>query len=155
MKKIKLILGDEAGQIAGFLLWQVSRLWQRRLALALGGLKLPVAHAVVLANVLRFSEEGREITQIGLSRAAKTDRTTTSKALQALERNKLVTRATPTRDLRAYEVRLTAKGREAAFRIIERLAAAHQAFFAPLEAKERTRMVSFMKRLIESNDFNA
>jgi MarR family transcriptional regulator for hemolysin len=153
MKRIKLIIGSEAEGIAGFLLWQVSRLWQRRLALALKDLTLPVTHAVVLANVLRFSEEGWEITQIGLSKAAKTDRTTASKALQALDRKKLVTRVTLTRDLRAYEVRLTAKGRESAFETIKRLAAAHQAFFTPLKEKENAQMVGLMQRLIQANDF--
>jgi len=153
MDRIKLILGSESEGIAGFLLWQVSRLWQRRLALAVRDLKLPVAPAVVLANVLRFSEEGHATTQASLSKAAKTDRTTTSIALQALERKKLVTRVTPTRDLRAYEVALTAKGRERAFQIIQRFAAAHEAFFKPIVDTENAQIVGFLQRLIKSNDF--
>lgn len=153
MDEIKLIIGDEAEGIGGFLLWQLSRLWQRHLALALRDLKLPVAHAVVLANVLRFTEEGRKITQAELSKAAKTDRTTTSKAVQALERKKLVRRSTPMRDLRAYEVALTAKGRAAAYEIVKKFSGAHQAFFEPLLEEENTQLVGFMKRLIEANDF--
>ena len=153
MNEIKLIIGDEAEGIGGFLLWQLSRLWQRRLALALRDLKMPVTHAVVLANVLRFSEEGREITQAELSKAAKTDRTTTSKAVQALERKRLVMRSTPTRDLRAYDVALTAKGRAAAYEIIKRFSGAHQAFFEPLPEGEIARFVGLMKRLIRANDF--
>ncbi len=153
MGHIKLIVGRETEGIAGFLLWQVSRLWQRRLALALRDLTLPVAHAVILANALRFSEEGRPATQAILSKAAKMDRTTTSLALQALERKKLVTRATPSRDLRAYEVALTAQGREKAFEVIRRFAAADKAFFKRIVKTENARIIDFLQRLIASNDF--
>ena len=154
MEHIKLIVGRETEGIAGFLLWQVSRLWQRRLALALRDLTLPVAHAVVLANVLRFSEEGNATSQAALSRAAKMDRTTTSLALQALERRKLVTRETPTRDLRAYGVALTAKGRETAFDVVQRFASAHKAFFKPILKRENAQILDFLQRLIASNDFS-
>jgi DNA-binding MarR family transcriptional regulator len=153
MDQIKLIVGSEAEGIAGFLLWQVSRLWQRRLALALRDLKLPATHAVVLANALRFSEEGRATTQAGLSKAAKMDRTTTSMALRALERKKLITRVTPTRDLRAYEVALTAKGREKAFEVIRRFAATHEVFFESIAETESAQLVGYLRRLITSNDF--
>ena len=58
MKSVKLKLGPEAETIAGFLLWQASKLWQQRLALSLEDIGLPPTQAVILANVLRLSEEG-------------------------------------------------------------------------------------------------
>lgn len=153
MELTKLILGDEAEGIAGFLLWRVSRLWQRRLAIALKDLKLPTTQAVVLANVLRFTEEGREVNQALLAKAATMDRTTTSKALQALERRRLVARAAPEGDLRAYEVRLSARGRAAAFEVIGRFAAAHEAFFKPLGGDE-ARIAELLKTLMRDNDLS-
>ncbi len=79
MDVIKLLIESEAEGIAGFPLWQPSRPWQRHPALALRDIKLPVAHAVVLADALRFSEQDRNIIpQAELAWVAKTDRTTTS-----------------------------------------------------------------------------
>jgi DNA-binding MarR family transcriptional regulator len=74
--------------------------------------------------------------------------------VQALERKKLVARSTPARDLRAHQVALTAKGRAAAYEIINRFAAAHQAFFEPLLNEQNAQLVGFMKRLIQANDFH-
>jgi DNA-binding MarR family transcriptional regulator len=151
MKKIKLILGAEAEGIAGFLLWQVSRLWQRHLTHSLQDLKLPSTQAVVLANVLRLSEEGQEISQAALSKATKIDRTTTSKALQALERKRLVTRVTPRGDLRAFQVGLSSRGREVAFEIVKRFSLTHEHFFTPVK-HENAQLVDLMQRLIRAND---
>jgi DNA-binding MarR family transcriptional regulator len=153
MNEIKLKLGDEAEGIAGFLLWQVSRLWQRHLTHALQDLKLPSTQAVVLANVLRISEEGEEITQAALSKATKIDRTTTSKALQALERRKLVTRAAPPGDLRAFQVRLSPRGRDVAFEIIKRFSSTHERFFRPA-GRDNAQLVTIMQKLIRANDLS-
>ena len=73
---IKLKLGEETETIAGFLLWQVSKLWQQRLTLGLQDLGLPPTQGVLLANALRFTEEGIEVTQSILSKATKVDRMT-------------------------------------------------------------------------------
>jgi hypothetical protein len=52
--RVKLKLGQETQTIAGFLLWQVSKLWQHRLTLALRDLGLASTQAVMLANVFGF-----------------------------------------------------------------------------------------------------
>ena len=145
MNEIKLKLGDEAEEVAGYLLWQLSRLWQRHLARALRDLRLPSTHAVVLANVLRLSEEGRPITQAALSKATKIDRTTTSKALQALERR------TPDSDRRALRIGLSRRGRDAAFEIVRRFSSTHERFFKPVR-REKEQLVAVMQRLIRDND---
>ncbi len=153
MTAIKLKTGREAERIAGFLLWQVSRLWQRHLTLSLRDLKLPSTHAVVLGNMLRLSQEGREITQAALSKATKIDRTTTSKALQALEKRNLVTRVTSANDLRSFRVGLSARGRDLAFEIIKRFSSTHEVFFKPVK-QENARLIDIMQRLIRANDLS-
>jgi DNA-binding MarR family transcriptional regulator len=147
----KLKLGSEAETIPGFLLWQVSKLWQRHLTRALQDLHLPSTQAVVLANMLRFTEEGRPVTQAMLSQAAKVDRMTTSQSLHSLELKGYVTRKTSTGDKRANRVSLTNKGRLVALEAIKRLAATHKAFFAPL-ADETESVVVYLRRLIQAND---
>ena len=141
----------EAEAIAGFLLWQVSKLWQRHLTLALEDLRLPSTQAVILANVLRLSEEGLTVTQSALSKATKVDTMTTSQALRSLERKQLITRQVSKDDLRANQVLLTQRGRKAAWKTITRLAAVHKAFFLPLRGDKR-RIVSYLQKLVRAND---
>lgn len=151
MKEVKLKLGRQTETIAGYLLWQVSKLWQRRLALALQDVGLPPTQAVLLANVLRFREEGGEVTQSLLSRATKVDRMTASQALRALETKRLITRRPSKKDLRTHQIQLTRRGRTVAFETVTRLAAAHEDFFLPLQ-NERPQIVSYLQKLIRGND---
>jgi len=151
MKTVKLKLGQETETIAGFLLWQVSKLWQHRLALALQDLDLPPTQAVLLANVLRFTEEGGEVTQSLLAKATKVDRMTASQALRSLEAKRLITRRSSKKDARTHTIELTRHGRDVAFQTVVRLAAAHDSFFVPLK-RERRRIVSYLQRLIRAND---
>jgi MarR family transcriptional regulator, organic hydroperoxide resistance regulator len=147
----RLKLGAEAETIPGFLLWQVSKLWQRHLTLALQDLKLPSTQAVILANVLRFSEEGIPVTQAMLARATKVDRMTASQSLHSLELKRYVTRKASPGDKRANRVSLTIEGRRVALKAIKRFEATHRAFFEPL-ANETEPVVGYMQRLIRANE---
>ena len=151
MNRVKLKLGQETETIAGFLLWQVSKLWQHHLTLALRDLGLASTQAVMLANVLRFSEEGLPVTQSLLSKATKVDRMTASQTLRSLEQKRLITRQSSDEDLRTHQIRLTPRGREIAFETVARLAAAHEMFFRPLK-REKRQMVSYLQTLIRAND---
>jgi DNA-binding MarR family transcriptional regulator len=151
MERVKLKLGQETETIAGFLLWQVSKLWQHHLTLALRDLGLASTQAVILANVLRFSEEGLQVTQSLLSKATKVDRMTASQTLRSLEQKRLITRRSCDEDLRTHQIRLTPRGREIAFETVARLAAAHETFFRPLKS-EKHRIVSYLQKLIRAND---
>jgi len=132
MRDFQLKLGAEAESIPGFLLWQVSKLWQRHLTIALQDLKLPSTQAVILANVFRFTEEGRPVTQADLADVAKVDRMTASQSLQSLELKGYIIRKTAPGDRRTNRVLLSNKGRRIALEAIKRLAATHNAFFSPL-----------------------
>ncbi|HVS49382.1 MAG TPA: MarR family transcriptional regulator [Candidatus Dormibacteraeota bacterium] len=151
MRDFELKLGAQAETIPGFLLWQVSKLWQRHLTLALQDLKLPSTQAVILANALRFSEEGRHVTQAMLAEVAKVDRMTASQSLQSLEQKGYVIRKTSPSDKRANRVLLTSRGRRVALEAIKRFAATHKAFFSPL-AGETDAVVSYLQKLIQANE---
>jgi len=151
VQEIALKLGGEAETIPGFLLWQLSKLWQRHLTLALQDLQLASTQAVILANALRFSEEGRQVTHAMVSDATKVDRMTTSQSLRSLERKGYVTRVAAPGDKRAYLITLTPKGREVAFAAIQRLAETHRAFFKPLQ-DQTAEVVGYMQKLIDANE---
>jgi DNA-binding MarR family transcriptional regulator len=152
LSDFELKLGADAEAIPGFLLWQVSKLWQRHLTIALQDLKLASTQAVILANVLRFTEEGRLVTQADLAEVAKVDRMTASQSLQSLEAKGFVTRKTSPGDRRANRVLLTTKGRRVALEAVKRFAVTHSAFFAPL-AGDTDAVVSYLQQLIHANEF--
>lgn len=154
VEDFQLKLGVEAETIPGFLLWQVAKLWQRHLTLALQDLKLPSTQAVILANVLRLTEEGRPVTQAMLSEATKVDRMTASQALRSLELKRYITRRRAPGDRRANRVVLTASGRRVALVAIKRFASTHDAFFEPLG--DGTSIVAgYLQQLIRRNEIAA
>jgi hypothetical protein len=105
--RVKLKLGQETETIAGFLLWQVSKLWQHRLTLALRDLR-PGQHTSRHAGKrLRFSEEGLLVRQSLLSKATKVDRMTASQTLRSLEQKRPITRQSSDEDLQTHRMRLT------------------------------------------------
>ncbi|HYE01313.1 MAG TPA: MarR family transcriptional regulator [Alphaproteobacteria bacterium] len=122
----------------GFLLWQVTNLWQRRLRAALAPHGLTHVQFVLLAGLgwLERIEAGAPVTQAGLAAFCKTDAMMTSQVLRALEAEGLVARRRHPTDSRARALTLTAAGRgrlEAALPAVE---AADAAFFGALAARD-------------------
>lgn len=94
----------------GFLLWQVSNLWQRKMNAGLSGLGLTHVQFVLLAGIVWLSQSKETITQAKLANHAKTDIMMTSKVLRALEKRGLVKRETDARDTRAKSLAITSEG---------------------------------------------
>ena len=151
MPEITLIVGPEADKIPGYLLWQVSKLWQRRLNGALGELGLSSTQAVILINVPRLNQEQRTVTQMLLAEVTKVDRMTVSQSIRSLERKGLVKRVVAATNKRAYHVAVTKIGGKVAMQALERIIAAHDAFFASL-GQRAGEYITLMQELIKSND---
>lgn len=77
---------------------------------------------------------------------------TTSQALRSLEGKRLIIRRTPKADLRAKQVKLTARGRDVAYEAVSRLARTHEVFFRPLKDQDRL-AVGFLQKMVDANDF--
>ena len=146
----QMTTGDEAQRIPGYLLWQVSKLWQRRLNLALADLGLSSTQAVILINVPRLNQERRSVTQSALAEATQIDRMTVSQSIRTLENKQLITRTPAPADRRAYHVELTERGAVVASSALERISAAHVEFFEPLRHETRL-YVELTRRLIDAN----
>ena len=133
MQTTALDLSPAAENIPGFLLWQVSKLWQRYLNAALKDLKLSSTQAVILGNVVRLTKMGHEATQAQLSQVTKIDTMTTSTALRGLVRKGMVVRHVPNDNRRAYIVTPTKQGERVAITVLQRFAQAHAIFFRAIE----------------------
>jgi len=151
MQSIQLKVGAEAEKIPGYLLWQVSKLWQRKLNTALSDLKLSSTQAVILINVPRLNQEKRTVTQMLLADVTKVDRMTISQSIRTLERKALIKRLVAANNKRAYHVELTEAGSEIAMQAAKRIMAAHQEFFSSL-AGGTEQYVTLTQQLIKANN---
>jgi len=108
----------------GFLLWQVSNLWQRKMKAGLSGLELTHVQFVLLAGIVWLNQQGESVTQAKLAAHAKTDIMMTSKVLRTLEQKGLVERKPHTTDTRAKSLTTTVEGYQLfrkAIRIVDRI----------------------------------
>jgi len=96
----------------GFLLWQVSNLWQRKMNAGLNRLGLTHVQFVLLAGLIWLSERKETVTQARLAANAKTDIMMTSKVLRVLEQRGLIKRETDVNDTRAKSLTITKEGYE-------------------------------------------
>src|SRR6266508_660147 len=123
---------EEANDSSGFLLWQVTALWQRRVAEALRPLGLTQVQYALLASRLWRSRKGEDVTQSRLAGHAKLDVMMTSQVLRALEGRGLLERRPHPTDTRAKALRLTAAGRALTTRAVPTVETADARFFASL-----------------------
>jgi DNA-binding MarR family transcriptional regulator len=117
---------------SGFLLWQVSNLWQRKMNADLGKLGLTHVQFVLLAGIIWLSESQETVTQARLAGHAKTDIMMTSKVLRALEQRGLVKRETDSKDTRAKSLTITKEGYDLALAAIQVVYRIDHDFFSVL-----------------------
>jgi len=118
------------GTSPGFLLWQATNAWQRRIRAVLEPLEVTHVQFVLLASLGWMGRKGESPTQADLARLARTDVMMTSQVLRALEARALVTRTPAPHDARARLLALTDAGRALVARALPLVEAADVAFFA-------------------------
>ena len=138
---------QKAGESPGFLLWQVSAIWQRSVRHALETIGLTHVQFVLLAGVGWLTAQGHPVTQVELSRQTKTDVMTTSQVLSSLEARGLVVRTEHPDDSRAKSLRLSPGSHELLARAVRLVEVVDAKFFAPLD-DQLSSFVSAMKRLV-------
>ena len=126
-----------AKQSSGFLLWQVTTLWQREIKIALEPLGLSHSGFVLLASLLWFEEQDVVVTQTTLIEHTKLDKMTVSKSLKVLERNGFVLRTENEQDTRAKTILLSNEGRSVAIESVKVVEGVDGSFFSAITAGER------------------
>ena len=123
---------EKAEDSTGFLLWQVTNLWQRKIKKALEEYDLTHSQFVLLASILWLSQGEESVTQILLSAHTKIDPMTTSTVLRTLQAKGLLSRQEHATDTRAKTVALTDSGvkiAQLAVKVVEKF---DKDFFTPL-----------------------
>lgn len=125
----------KAEDSSGFLLWQVTNLWQREIKKALEPHGLTHSQFVLLASIHWLTLHEQDVTQILLSSHTKIDPMTTSTVLRTLEVKGFLQRQEHHQDTRAKTVSLTDYGKEIVKQAVVTVEAFDKAFFAKLGAQ--------------------
>lgn len=94
----------------GYLLGQLTMLWQRKLKKVLDPLNLTQTQFVLLAALGWLSKKNNAVTQVDIADQSNTDRMMVSKVLRTLEQKKFITRQEHPTDTRAKVIKLTNEG---------------------------------------------
>lgn len=128
----------------GYLLGQVTMLWQRKIKKVLDPLDLTQTQFVLLAAVAWLSKKSDAVTQIDIANQSNADRMMVSKVLRTLEEKVFITREEHETDTRAKTIRLTTKGEKVLQKALIEVEQVDVEFFGTLEAK----LSSFNKNMV-------
>jgi DNA-binding MarR family transcriptional regulator len=126
MKQKQLPFGYSAIEDnTGFLLWQVSHMWQIEQERALKErFGISQLQYVILASTYWLNLNKVEVSQSYLSRHTKIEKMTMSKNIRELQKKSYLSRKTHSKDLRANSVFITEEGKELmakAIAVVERI----------------------------------
>ncbi len=134
----------------GFMLWQATNLWQRRMRSALKESNLTHVQFVLLASTIWLKNHEMEPTQVAISRFAHADVMMVSQVLRSLEEKGFILRLQDSVDTRAHIISPTEKGEKLIDKAIKIVEETDIAFFSILDNNigEFTEM---LRKLISSD----
>jgi len=117
-------LFSEPEQIPGFLMWQASMLWQRKLKTGLDTISITHAQFLLLAALQYIGTQKGIVSQQDLATHVRIDKMMTSKILRTLQKKGLITRKKNKMDTRSKTLALSEEGEALlakAFKISDRV----------------------------------
>ena len=143
---------EKAEDSSGFLLWQVTNLWQREIKKALEPYDLTHSQFVLMTSIHWLTIQGVDVTQIVLSAHTKIDPMTTSTVLRTLQSKELIQRKEHKTDTRAKTVALTYAGQQRIIPAIKAVEAFDASFFAVLNNQTHPFNQNLLSLLTQSLD---
>ena len=141
---------DRPEDSAGFLLWQVTMVWQRKIKKALEAHDIAHAQFVIMATLLWFEAHDYDTTQILIVNWSKLDKMTVSKSLKTLASLGLVNRIEHETDTRAKSVSLTNKGKKLVYKLVPIVEKIDSKFFGEVSAPEQQSLIQTLRKLIDA-----
>lgn len=134
----------------GYLLGQLTMLWQRKLKKVLDPLDLTQTQFVLLAALGWLSKNNNSVTQVDIANQSNADRMMVSKVLRTLEEKDFITRQEHETDTRAKTIRLTDTGENVLQKAIIEVENADLDFFSTLDEN----LSSFNSNMVKLIDIN-
>ena len=127
----------KAEDSSGFLLWQVTNLWQRSLNRILKKHRLTHPQFVVLASAQWLNLSSPHVTQSDISKHAKIDKMLVSNLVRTLENKKLLNRFNSRQDTRANIIVPTQDGIKLLSHTVKEVEGFDKQFFSVLGRRTR------------------
>lgn len=134
----------------GYLLGQVTMLWQRKIKKVLDPLNLTQTQFVLLAALGWLSKKNKTVTQVDIANQSNADRMMVSKVLRTLQEKKFISRREHETDTRAKVIKLTNEGAKVLQQALTAVEKADIDFFSVLD-KKLTLFNQYMIDLTEQN----
>ena len=134
----------------GYLLGQLTTLWQRKQKKVLDPIDLTQTQFALLCALAWLSNNSNNVTQIDIANQTNFDRMMVSKVLRTLEEKKFVTRQEHETDTRAKTIRLTNNGETILQKAIIEIETADIDFFTSSDIK----LLQFNKNMVQLIDKN-
>ena len=134
----------------GFLLAQVTMLWQRDQKRVLDPLNLTRTQFVLMSSLAWLSRENSVVTQVDIANISNADRMMVSKVLRTLEDKKFIVRYELPTDTRAKVIKLTNKGEEVLQKAIVKIENTDLEFFSAIN----TNLKDFNNNMIKLISIN-
>lgn len=134
----------------GYLLAQVTLLWQRKLKKTLDPLDLTHTQFILLASIAWLTNKHESITQVEIAKHNNFDRMMVSKVLRILQQKKLITRQEHETDTRAKIVKLTTSGKKILQTALTKVEKTDVIFFSSID-KKLSDFNTNMTKLIKAN----
>jgi DNA-binding MarR family transcriptional regulator len=125
----------KAEDSSGFLLWQVTNLWQREIKKALEQYGLTHSQFVLIASIHWLTIQKQDVTQVALANHTKIDPMTTSTVLRTLQQKGFLERQEHATDTRAKTVGLTDEGKKVVKKAVATVEKFDSDFFSVLGSK--------------------
>lgn len=138
---------DRPHDSPGYLLWQVTMLWQRQIKAGLDELGITHTQFVLMAALKWLSDQQPEVVQIDIANHANVDRMMTSKVLKALAKKGLISTQSSSTDSRAKVVKLTAEGEATIKQAVATVEGIDRVFFAKV-GEEQGALIRMMQGLL-------
>ncbi|MBF6629031.1 MAG: MarR family transcriptional regulator [Proteiniphilum sp.] len=134
----------------GYLLGQVTMLWQRKLKKVLDPLNLTQTQFILLAALGWLSKKNNAVTQVDIAIQSNADRMMVSKVLRTLQDKKFISRQEHETDTRAKVVKLTNDGAKVLQQALTAVENADIEFFSVLESS----LPSFNQNMVNLTEQN-
>ena len=134
----------------GYLLGQLTMLWQRKLKRVLDPLDLTQTQFVLLAALAWLSKKSDSVTQIDIANQGNADRMMVSKVLRTLEEKQFLTRNEHKTDTRAKTIALTSSGAAILQKALSAIETADLEFFSQ-PGVDVSSLNAAMSKLINAN----
>ncbi|WP_185214110.1 MarR family winged helix-turn-helix transcriptional regulator [Sphingobacterium mizutaii] len=134
----------------GYLLAQLTLIWQRKQKKVLDPLDLTQTQFVLLSSIAWLTNKSECVTQVEIADLNNFDRMMVSKVLRTLQTKKLITRQEHKTDTRAKIVTLTPNGKKILQTALSKVESADIEFFSSIGQK-LSDLNATMHQLIEAN----